>query len=518
MRTKNKKRNRKLQILVIVTGFLFVFFLIFLVPVNFGQLFKGNLLLNGIFIAIPIIFAVLFVVTLSYAINRISLIKTIELENENVLGQKSSFNNLYAFQKRIFALSRFRSKQSQHIIAFTFSNLVVSQNLNRNQEIFGINTFIVEYLESMAKDINLNPRDFIFAFSHGTFLIFTFKQNEQSLNMICETLSRKIYEYAADNCRHVSVQPFFGITLVNDEETLIQHIENAQVAREYSERNFETVTFYQPSFRKTITTNDIDELQAALENNEFVVYYQPKFDLTNKRFISSEALIRWKSEKYGLLSPAKFLDKAEAVGLTHEIDTFVLRKVCEDINDLRRRGKKLLPVSVNFSLYEFYSANFLDTIVQIMEHYEIPTNLIEIEITEATSQANQFLSVSIIKKLKDRGMRVLMDDFGIGFSNLGNLKKIPFDAIKIDKSFIDDIVVNEKAREIVRLLVGLAKVSGMEVIAEGVDNIEQVNILRKIKCDTIQGFYYSPALSHKDFEKFLANNPFEKKEAVNKWF
>lgn len=513
---KNKKINRKLQILVVITGFLFTFFLVFLVPVNFGQLFKGDLLLNGIFITIPIIFAILFIITLTYAINRVSLLKTVELENENVLGRKSAFNNLYAFQKKVLALSRFRRRQSQHIIAFTFSNLVVSQNLNRNQEIFGVNSFIVDYLESLPKDIGINPRDMVFAFSHGTFLIYTFKQNEQSLNNICETLSRQIYDYAADNCRHVSVQPFFGITLVNDEETIVQHIENAQVAREYSERNFETITFYQPSFRKTINTNDIEELQAALEKGEFVVYYQPKFDLMNKRFISSEALIRWESEKYGLLSPAKFLDKAEAVGLTHEIDTFVLRKVCENLNDLRRRGKRMLPVSVNFSLYEFYSANFLDTIVKIMEEYDIPTHLIEIEITEATSQANQFLSISIIKKLKDRGIRVLMDDFGIGFSNIGNLKKIPFDAIKIDKSFIDDLVTDIKAQEIVKLLIGLSKVNGMEVIAEGVDNKEQVDILRKIKCDTIQGFYYSRALSSKDYEKFLANNPFEKKEAVKK--
>ena len=518
MSDKSKKTNRKLQILVIVTGFLFTFFLVFLVPVNFGQLFKGNLLLNGIFIAIPIIFAILFIIALTYAVNRVSLIKTIELENENVLGRKSSFNNLYAFQKRAYALSKFRSRQSQHIIAFTFSNLAVSQNLNRNEEIFGINTFIVDYLDSLANDTNISQRDLVFAFTHGTFLIYTFKQTEQSLNMICETLTRKIYEYAAENCRHVSVQPFFGISLVNDEETLVQHIENAQIARDFSERNFETVTFYQPSFRKTVNTSDIDELQEALEKEEFVVYYQPKFDLMNKRFISSEALIRWKSEKYGLLTPTKFLGKAEAVGLTHEIDTFVLRKVCENLNDLRRRGKRLLPVSVNFSLYEFYSANFLDTIVKIMEEYDIPTNLIEIEITEATSQANQFLSISIIKKLKDRGMRVLMDDFGIGFSNVGNLKKIPFDAVKVDKSFIDDIVTDTKAREIVKFLIALCKTNGMEVIAEGVDNKEQVEILRKFKCDTIQGFFYSQALSKQDFEKFLIDNPFEKKGGVSKWF
>ena len=511
-------KNKGYAALVIIFGFLFTFFIVFLIPVNFGQLFKGNLLLNGVFIAIPIVLAVVFVVVLTYYVNRVSLLKTIELENENVLGRKSDFNNLYVFQKRVFILARFRKKQPQHVIAFTFSTLAVSQNVNRNEEVFEVNSFIVDYLPQLAKDLQMSPRDFVFGYSSGTFLIYTFKQNEQSISLICETIAKKIYDFGAENCRHVWIQPFFGIQVVSDEETLVQHVDNAQIARQYSERNFESLTFYQPSFRKTVNINDIDELQAALENDEFVVYYQPKFDLMNRRFVSSEALIRWQSSKYGFLNPAKFLGKAEAAGLTHDIDTFVLKKVCENLNDLRRRGKRLLPVSVNFSLYEFYSNNFLDTIISIMEQYNIPTNLIEIEITEATSQANQFLSISIIKKLKDRGMRVLMDDFGIGFSNVGNLKKIPFDAVKIDKSFIDDIATDSKAREIVKFLIGLCKVNGMEVIAEGVDDKEQVEILRKSKCDTIQGFYYSQALSKQDYEKFLADNPFEKKEGKVAWF
>ena len=154
--------------------------------------------------------------------------------------------------------------------------------------------------------------------------------------------------------------------------------------------------------------------------------------------------------------------------------------------------------------------------MEILKEYNIPTHLIEIEITEATSQANSFLSISIIKKLKERGIRVLMDDFGVGFSNVGNLRKIPFDAIKIDKSFIDDIVSDVKSREIVRFLINLCRVNELEVIAEGVDNKEQLEILRKNKCDTIQGFYYSQPLSKPNFEKFLASNPFEKKEDVNK--
>ena len=249
-------KNKGYAALVIIFGFLFTFFLVFLVPVNFGQLFKNNLLLSGLFIAIPILFAIAFVISLTHYVNRRSLIKTIELENENVLGRKSEFNNVYAFQKTVFLLARFRKKQPQHVISFTFSTLAVSQNVNRNEEVFNVNSFIVDYLPNLAKDLGMNPRDFVFAYSNGTFLTYTFKQNEQSIGRICEMVARKIYQYSAENCRHVWIQPFFGIQVISGEETLVQHIDNAQIARQYSERNFESVTFYQPSFRKTVNANE----------------------------------------------------------------------------------------------------------------------------------------------------------------------------------------------------------------------------------------------------------------------
>ena len=516
------KTNKKRYLIpVIISASIFLVLLIFLAIDQFSGLFGTDFFLSNLVITLAIIAAIIFAIVLSWYINRLSIVKTLETENEYNLGARTAFNNLFAFQKRLEALTTLyqKRKYSEHVIAFTFSSMVVSQNVNRNNEIYQLNSHIAQFLEGLYLKLNSKKRYFAFGFSRGNFLIAAFRMNEQRIEEMCEIISKEIYEFANNKCPHIWVQPFFGVTIVKDaeEELLTHQIENAMLARDFSERNFETVTYYQSSFRKSVAASDVEELTEALEKKEFVIFYQPKFDVTNRRFISSEALIRWNSKKYGLLSPAKFLNKAEAVGLIHDIDVYVLKQVCEDLNDMIRRGRRVLPVSVNFSLYEFYSANFLDTIMDILEEFKIPTNLIEIEITEATSQANQFLSISIIRKLKDRGIRVLMDDFGIGFSNVGNLKKIPFDVVKIDKSFIDDIVTDTKSREIVKFLIGLCKINGMEVVAEGVDSKEQVEILRKAKCDTIQGFYYSQALSKKDFEKFLLDNPFEKKEGVKAW-
>ena len=507
------KTNRRNTIFVVAAAIIFVAVIAVLVVFTVTGLFVGQELLEALLIAGLVLSAALLAVTLFMFLNQHALIKTLQVENAYVLGKKSDFDNLYGFQRKVGQAIRFRKKQSRHIIDFTVSNLIVAQNVNRNVEIFALNSHIVDFLqETLYKRVNAKPRDFVSAFSRGAFLLYTFNQNEKSIKEIVDVISQEIYEFAANECKHVWIQPFFGVAIVNQEQTLAQQIENAIIARDYSERNFEVVSYYQPNFRRGVASDDIDELSRALEKKEFLVYYQPKFNVETKQFVSAEALIRWNSEKYGLLTPARFLGKAETAGLIHEIDTFVLRKVCEDLNDFRKRGKRMLPVSVNFSLYEFYSANFLDTIVSILEEYNVPTNLVEIEITEATSQANSFLSISIIKKLKERGIRVLMDDFGVGFSNLSNLKKIPFDAIKIDKSFIDDIVDDVKAREIVRFLINLCKLNEMEVIAEGVDKKEQLEILKKIRCDTIQGFYYSEPLAKKDYEMFLVQNNFEKKE------
>ena len=155
------------------------------------------------------------------------------------------------------------------------------------------------------------------------------------------------------------------------------------------------------------------------------------------------------------------------------------------LGDNIKRGRRAIPISVNFSLYEFFSKNFLDLIVNTLKINQVPPTLVEIEITETTSQVNKFLSLSVIKKLKDMGIRVLMDDFGIGYSQINSLQEIPFDAIKIDKSFTDHILDEEKTRSIVKLLIELGHLNDMEVIVEGVESKEQVDLLNKLHADTI---------------------------------
>lgn len=433
-------------------------------------------------------------------------------ENLYSFGEVTTFFDLNAFRARVGAIKAFGSKKKkQFIIAFTAANKSVTENINRDESVNAYNLQIANYIDQLFLS-KKNKRNNVYCFSRGIFILYVRDYEERQIRELVDTISTNLLRIAQESKIRIWVQPFFGICEMTSDSRLVEDIENAMVARNVSERNFETMTYYHESFRHRTSTSDVEEITEGLKNNEFVVYYQPKFSLSVKRFVSSEALVRWHSPKNGILTPAKFIPIAEAAGLIHEIDTYVFEKVCQDLNEAKRKGRRIIPVSINFSLYEFYSNDFLNSIINILDKYQINPSYIEIEITEATSQANTFISISIIKKLRDRGVRVLMDDFGIGFSNIGNLRKMPFDAVKIDKSYIDDIVTDMKSRDIVKFLIELCKASDLEVIAEGVDNKDQVDILRKLKCDTIQGFYYSEALPVKEYEKFLVSNPFERRE------
>ena len=446
--------------------------------------------------------------------------KKISLENENLyaLGKRTTFFNLASFEVRVAMLKKsHRNKnKKQYITIFSAANQSVMENTSHDESIINFSAKIADFLTSyFDKDKGLIHRDSAFAYNKGLFYVYTASDDEDHIKDLVNAISNDLFKIAEEEELHVWVQPFFGVSEINADSPLIEDIENASIARDVSERNFESLTYYHESFRKHSSKSEIDEITNALKNNEFVVYYQPKFSLTAKRFVSSEALVRWNSPKYGLLEPSKFIFIAENAGLIHSIDTYVFNKVCEDLNEAKRKGRRVIPVSINFSLHEFYSMNFLDSVMSTIEKHNINPSLIEIEITETTSQTNTFMASSVIRKLRDRGIRVLMDDFGVGFSNIGNLRKMPFDAVKIDKSFIDNIESDHKAKAIVKFLIELCQANELEVIAEGVDNKEQVEVLKKAKCDTIQGFYYSRPIPKADYEKFLISNPFERREGAH---
>jgi len=449
-------------------------------------------------------------------LNMMTMLRNLKTENVNYLGYDTYFFNSDIFTRYLKRLPKRHPELTYYIMSFIPCGQDLSANITRNEIMIKFNRLISEMLKEYFTAHKIFDRnDSLYCFSKGSFYVFV-KGTETRINEILRDLEQNIYDIATQNQIRVFVQPFFGITSFNKGDDLQIVLENALLARYKAESNFELSTFYDPKLRDTNLLSESQEIIDAIKNKEFVVFYQPKFSLDKQEFISSEALVRWDSPKYGFLNPGMFIEKAEKAGLIHEIDMYVFNRVCENLNESRRRGRRVVPVSINFSLYEFFSPNFVEDILNIIDTNGVPHNLIEIEITETTTQSNPFLSISIMKKIREAGLRVLMDDFGVGFSNFSNLRKMPIDGLKIDKSFIDLITNDTKAREITKFLIELGKVNQIETIAEGVDNQEQVDILRKFHLNTIQGFFYSRPLPYKDYSEFLRNNQFEKKGDV-KW-
>ena len=510
----DKKHRYRLFAIIFGASFLIVL-TVYLVIVFLSDIDSLNKVLQIGIIVLLSAFISLFFLFLMKFINHNVVLKTLEAKDLYVFGQRMDIYNRNLFETKVTSMRGKRKYRNQYqaIVRFTTApESMVNFNSKRDESIT-FNLYVAQYLKDL---FNKEPQKYVYAYDNSGYYVYIFGGNRfDVLNLLTE-ITNKMYEIIEKNNLHLYTSPFYGIDEPKKNQHIVECIENAIIARNASEKNYESVTFYQTSLRTVSKKDDSDMILKGLENNEFVVYYQPKFNLKQQKFISAEALIRWNSPEFGLLTPGQFLPKAEASGLTNELDKFVLTQVCKDIQDCIKRGRRVVPISLNFSLFEFFHMNFLDTITKTMEEYNVPPHLIEIEILERTSQSNPFLSISIIKKLKEKGIRVLMDDFGIGYSNISNLSKIPFDTIKIDQSYVKEIETDEKAKNIVKCLVDLGKLNGLEVIAEGVDTKGQVEILKEFGCDTIQGFYYSKPIKRTDFSKLLVSNEFEVKDKEDK--
>ena len=248
-------------------------------------------------------------------------------------------------------------------------------------------------------------------------------------------------------------------------------------------------------------------VETAIAKDEFHVYLQPKFDINKNVIEGAEALVRWNYKGKEFLSPGRFIPFFEKDGSIGKIDDIVLKKVCEALSRWEREGKKLIPVSVNLSRNRLYDANLIDHLTEIVDRYGVRHELIDFELTESATYDDTDHMVRVLDELRARGFKISMDDFGTGYSSLSLLTEMPLDTLKIDKSFVDKLSTDNEREEdvvVIRLIITLATELGFKCLAEGAERIEQVDRLRELGCDVIQGYYYSKPIPITEFEdKYL---------------
>ncbi|QCR31875.1 EAL domain-containing protein [Lysinibacillus sp. SGAir0095] len=247
------------------------------------------------------------------------------------------------------------------------------------------------------------------------------------------------------------------------------------------------------------------ELTYAMEMNHLELYYQPQVCLYTQEIIGLEALIRWNHPKFGLIMPGDIIPLAEELGIANLLGEFVLQKACQQLTEWKRRGLPPIKIAINLSPQDFLSHAIVEKVQDALAQYDIDPKLLELEITESMAMEVSN-AISIMEELNQLGVQIAIDDFGKGFSSLSYLKNFPIHRLKIDRSFVNDILIDPNDAKIITGIIHLAQTLDLEVIAEGVETKEQADFLNDLKCDEVQGYFYGKPVPVAEIEELVFQN------------
>ena len=298
-----------------------------------------------------------------------------------------------------------------------------------------------------------------------------------------------------------SLYPVLGIYKCRNNEQILEAIDKASIAHDMvvGDYNKKYCIFDESMESKILEEHQIEEVMyEALENEEFEVYYQPKIDILQEKMVSAEALVRW-NRNGKMISPGQFIPLFEKDRFILKLDLYIFEKVCKDIKEWNEED---LSFSINISKEHFDTLDFLKQYEEIANKYQINRKQIELEITESASMDVDL--ANIMKEIREKGFSISLDDFGTGYSSLNMLQDMPIDVLKIDKSFIDKIG-NDKI-DIIKYIINMAKDLNIKTVAEGVETEKQIEYLKNVGCNIVQGYYYSKPLNKLEFKKYVKEN------------
>jgi len=308
----------------------------------------------------------------------------------------------------------------------------------------------------------------------------------------------------------IHLQPKVGIALYPDDTNSAESLFHfSEVALHRAQSNaYEHTQFYTRSFNQEIAARHVlaNQLRQAVQRDELVLHFQPQVSLKNGKITGFEALVRWRHPERGLLLPAEFIALAEESETILALGEWVLRAACQQCKQWQVRGLPPVTVAVNLSAMQFNEKNLRVLVGKILEESRLDARYLELELTESVSMDDPEKSIAIMVHLRKLGVTLSIDDFGTGYSNLGYLKRFPVGRLKIDKSFVRDLVDDPHDLAICRAVIALAKSLRLEVVAEGVETINQLKMLHAEGCDKIQGYYFSAAMSAEECTSFLARD------------
>lgn len=358
---------------------------------------------------------------------------------------------------------------------------------------------VLDFITRQLKDMCGDDKFFVNLRSDVFMVVMECDREEELMEFIQQL------DTATSSFKDVKIQMSYGVYMVEDKSMELRQMEDrAVMAREAAKKNIVTnILFYKEQFKESLYNRKFIEenMQTAVTEHQFMMYLQPKYSIARNEIIGAEALVRWRHPERGMIYPDQFIPVIEENGFIRNVDYYIWEEACRFIRKCEDAGMKSCPVSVNVSRVHLTDDECIAVLDRLIKDTGIRRELLELEITETVD--DQQVSMKAFQ-LKEEGYKLLMDDFGSGYSSLNILLETPFDLIKLDKKFIENMMVSDKGRIILEQVVSMSNKLGLGLLAEGVETKEQVELLQKIGCDEVQGYYYAKPMPKDEFYELLA--------------
>ncbi len=410
-------------------------------------------------------------------------------ENDEMRSVLKSVSKLNRFRRNVNNLLYSSSKEIG-FIQFDIRKFKIVNDLYGERFGDEILDFVIRQLQEIC-----HSEQFFINLRSDVFMVVTEYEEEEELVDFIRRLNEKI-----SNFKEVKLQMSYGVYTVEDREMELRQMEDrAAMARKAAKKNILTnILFYKEQFKESLYNRKFIEenMQAAVTERQFMMYLQPKYSIEKNEIIGAEALIRWKHPERGMIYPNQFIPIIEENGFIKKVDYYIWAEACRFIKKCEEAGIESCPVSVNVSRIHLRDDECIHVLSDLIKENDIQKQLLELEITETAD--DQQVSMKALQ-LKEEGFTLLMDDFGSGYSSLNILLETPFDVIKLDKKFMENMMVSGKGRLILEQVVSMADKLDLGLLAEGVETKEQIDLLQSIGCDQVQGYYYAKPMPEEEF-------------------
>ena len=349
----------------------------------------------------------------------------------------------------------------------------------------------------------INDRGICFHLYSDIYYIFLKSYSDEETISILQSITKSINDLE----KNINITLSYGVYRINSKDDTIEEMcEKASYSHKIVKKQpNKTICFYDEKLKqKLLYEKQIEnDMLTAIENSQFKVYMQPKYNIFTEEIVGAEALVRWEHPVNGIMTPSSFISIFEKNGFIIKLDLYILEQACKMLKARLDAGKKIVPISINMSRLHFKRDDFKIYLTKIIDKYKIDRSFTELEITENLLIKNTKKIANVLKELKNENFKIAMDDFGTGYSSLSILKDLPIDSLKIDAGFFKNFKNIKKEDIIIRHIVALAKELEINVVAEGIEEEEEVNYLKEIDCDAVQGYYYCKPITIEEFEKKL---------------